>query len=105
MEANDTLEYHQYQYASVNVKDTYQGHKDGYKGIRNEQDHAKDQSYVMRDRLQKYREQRRGGLHPIAEGADLDDISYVPSPALESNSYPDDDGEAEEPPPAKSTRY
>ena len=42
-ENNDTLEYHQYQYASANVKDTYQGYKDSYKGIRNEQDHAKDQ--------------------------------------------------------------
>ncbi|KAK0703571.1 hypothetical protein B0T26DRAFT_681229 [Lasiosphaeria miniovina] len=37
---NGKLEYHQYQYASVNVKDTYQGHNDGRKGIRNEQDHA-----------------------------------------------------------------
>jgi hypothetical protein len=27
-----TLEYHQYQYASANVKDSYQGHKDGRKG-------------------------------------------------------------------------
>lgn len=48
-ENNDTLEYHQHQYASANVKDTYQGYKDGYKGIRNEQDHAKDQSYVLKD--------------------------------------------------------
>ncbi|KAK4188369.1 hypothetical protein QBC35DRAFT_522957 [Podospora australis] len=108
-ENNDTLEYHQYQYASANVKDTYQGHKDGYKGIRNEQDHAKDQSYVLRDQLKKHWKQRRGGLQPITEGAplpDLDEFPEAPFPARESNFYPDDDGEVEEPlPSAKSARY
>jgi hypothetical protein len=70
-EEDGTLEYHQYQYASVNVKDTYQGHKDGYKGIRNEQDHARDQSYALRDELKGHWKQRRRGLQPIAEGAPL----------------------------------
>ncbi|KAK3384499.1 hypothetical protein B0T24DRAFT_646389 [Lasiosphaeria ovina] len=95
-EDNDTLEYHQYQYASANVKDTHQGHKDGYKGIRNEQDHAKDQSYALRDQLKKHWKQR----------THLDDIPDEPVPAQESSSYPDDDGEVEEPPSsARSTRY
>ncbi len=61
-EDNNTLEYHQYQYASANVRDTYQGHKDGRKGVRNEQDHAKAQSYALRDQLKENWKQRRGGL-------------------------------------------
>ncbi|KND91729.1 hypothetical protein TOPH_03830 [Tolypocladium ophioglossoides CBS 100239] len=68
---NGALKYHQYQYASANVKDTYQGHKDGYKGIRNEQDYARDQSCALRDQLTEHWKQRRGGLQPIAEGAPL----------------------------------
>ncbi len=30
--ADGKLEYHQHEYASINVKGTYQGHKDGYSG-------------------------------------------------------------------------
>ncbi|KAF4513344.1 hypothetical protein G6O67_000623 [Ophiocordyceps sinensis] len=70
-EDNGTLKYHQYQYASANVKDTYQGHKDGYKGIRNEQDYSRDQSCALRDQLKEHWKQRRGGLQPMAEGAPL----------------------------------
>ncbi|KAK3371919.1 hypothetical protein B0H63DRAFT_503366 [Podospora didyma] len=47
------LKYYQYQYASANVKDTYQGHKDGRRGI-NEQDHARKQSYALRDQLKEH---------------------------------------------------
>ncbi|KID89012.1 heterokaryon incompatibility protein, partial [Metarhizium majus ARSEF 297] len=63
-----TLEYHQYQYASTNVKDTYQGHKDGRRGLRNVQDHARDQSYALRDQLKGHWKQR-GAFHPIGEEA------------------------------------
>lgn len=66
-----TLEYHQYHYASANVKDTHQGHKDGRRGLRNDQDHARDQSYALRDQLKEHWKQRRNGLHPIAEGPPL----------------------------------
>ncbi len=45
------LEYHQHEYAVENVTSTYKGHKDGYKGIRNAQDHAKEQSYALMDQL------------------------------------------------------
>jgi hypothetical protein len=41
-EDEDILEYYQYKYASTNIKDSYQGHKDGRKGLRNAQDYAKD---------------------------------------------------------------
>jgi hypothetical protein len=70
-EQDGTLKYHQYQYASANIKGNYQGHKDGRKGIRNEQDHARDQSYALRHKLREDWKQRRCGLQPIAEGAPL----------------------------------
>ncbi len=66
-----TPKYHQYQYASADVTDSYQGHKDGRRGLRNEQDHAREQSYALRDQLKKHWEEGRGGLHPITEGAPL----------------------------------
>ncbi|KAK4134963.1 hypothetical protein BT67DRAFT_360119, partial [Trichocladium antarcticum] len=64
-----TLEYHQYQYASANVKDTYQGHKDGRRGIRNEQDYARDQSYALKDQLKLHWKQRHGVCQTITEEA------------------------------------
>ncbi|KAF2964694.1 hypothetical protein GQX73_g8888 [Xylaria multiplex] len=68
-EDNDRVEYHQYQYASVNIKDSYKGHKDGYRGIRNQQDHARSQSYALKDRLKKHWGQHHGNPQPIIEGA------------------------------------
>ncbi len=62
------LEYHQYKYASTNVKDSYQGHKDGRKGLRNAQDYARDQSYALKDQLKEHWRQQRYSLNPIAEG-------------------------------------
>jgi hypothetical protein len=62
------IQYHQYQYASTNVKDSYQGHKDGRKGLRNAQDHARNQSYALKDNLKEYWKQHRSDLKPIAEG-------------------------------------
>lgn len=59
-----TLEYHQYQFASVNVKDTYQGHKEGRRALRNEQDHAREQSYALRDQLNEHWKQRGNTLPP-----------------------------------------
>jgi len=53
-EEDDTIEDHQYRYALANVKDTYRGHKDGRKGIRNEQDHAREQSHALRDQLKEH---------------------------------------------------
>jgi hypothetical protein len=48
------VKYHQYQYASENVKDSYQGHKDGRKGFRNDQDRARKQSYDLKDKLKEH---------------------------------------------------
>ncbi|KAK0630502.1 hypothetical protein B0T17DRAFT_589996 [Bombardia bombarda] len=63
-----TLEYHQYQYASANVKDSHAGHKDGRRGLRNQQDHAREQSYSLRDQLKGHWKQH-GSLHPIVQRA------------------------------------
>ena len=45
------MEYHQYRFKSVNVKDSHQGHKDGWRGLRNQQDYARERSYALRDQL------------------------------------------------------
>ncbi|KAH0551459.1 hypothetical protein GP486_007327 [Trichoglossum hirsutum] len=63
-----TLKYHQYPYASVNLK-KYQEFKEGRRGLRNEQDHAREKSYALRDQLKEHWKQRRGDLNPIAKGA------------------------------------
>ncbi|OAL44653.1 hypothetical protein IQ07DRAFT_649260 [Pyrenochaeta sp. DS3sAY3a] len=62
-EDEDTLKYHRYQYASTNIKDSYQGHKDGWRGLRNAQDHAKTQSYALRDQLKDHWKQQHGAFH------------------------------------------
>ena len=53
-EEDGTLEYHQYQYASASIKDSYQGYKDGRRGLRNAQDRAREQSRTLRDDLKKH---------------------------------------------------
>ncbi|KAI0871052.1 hypothetical protein GGS24DRAFT_77735 [Hypoxylon argillaceum] len=108
-EDTNMLEYHQYQYAVAPVKGTYQGHKDGYRGIRNEQDHAKGQAYALKDQLNKHWKQRRSGLQPITEGSPLPDLDEFPgasSPAQKRNASPNDWGKIRElHPPANFTRY
>ena len=64
----DTLEYHQFPISSTNLTSTYQGHKDGRRSLRNAQDHAKQQSYAMRDELKEHWKQHRSKLPPVAEG-------------------------------------
>ncbi|KAK3328355.1 hypothetical protein B0T19DRAFT_461781 [Cercophora scortea] len=81
-EDQDTLEYHQYKYASTNIKHSYQGYKDGRKGLRNAQDYAKDQSYALKDQLKEHWKQQRHTFHPIAE----EEPMPVPERALEDAS-------------------
>jgi hypothetical protein len=68
-EEDETFEYHQYPIKSINLVDSHQRLKDGRRGLRNEQDYAKKQSYALRDRLQEHWRQHRDSLHPIAKGA------------------------------------
>lgn len=75
------LEYHQYPISSINLTHTYQGHKDGRKSFRNAQDHAREQSYALRDQLKEhYKQQRRGTLRPIDE-------TVPPLPILDVESW------------------
>ena len=76
-----TFEYHQYQRTSANVKDSHQGHKDGRRGLRNQQDQAREQWYDLRNRLKEHWKQRRGAL-PVPDenfeetNANEDDAGY-----------------------------
>ncbi|KAF3763131.1 hypothetical protein M406DRAFT_323017 [Cryphonectria parasitica EP155] len=64
------LEYHHYRVKSTSLIDTYQGHKAGRRGLRNEQDHAREQSYALRDEVTEYwMRQHHMALHTIAEEA------------------------------------
>jgi hypothetical protein len=69
-----TLKYHQYPITSANLVKSHQEHNEGRRGLRNEQDHAWKQSCALRDQLGEHWKQRRGSLHPIAEGAPLPGI-------------------------------
>lgn len=83
-----TLEYHQYPIKSTNLLDSHHGLKDGRRGLRNEQDHARKQSCALRDQLKEKWRNHRDALRPLAEGAPLpvsdgtvgettDDADYV----------------------------
>ncbi|KAK0655231.1 hypothetical protein B0T16DRAFT_363724 [Cercophora newfieldiana] len=78
----DILQYHQYLYASTNIKYSYQGYKDGRKGLRNAQDRAREQSYALKDQLKEYWKQQRSIVHPVAEKEPLP----APEEALEEAS-------------------
>ncbi|KAK0635851.1 hypothetical protein B0T17DRAFT_517470 [Bombardia bombarda] len=88
-EAEDgTLEYHQYPIKSTSLVNSHGEHKEGRRGLRNAQDHARAQSYALRDQLKEhYKQQRSGGLHPVATG-----MPTLPVPGTEPlNAYEDED--------------
>lgn len=66
-----TLEYHQYPIKSTTLVDSHQGLKEGRRGLRNEQDHARKQSYALRDQLKETWRNHRDAPCPLAEGASL----------------------------------
>jgi hypothetical protein len=63
------LEYHQYPVRSINLTDSRQALRDGRRGLRNEQDYARKQSYALRDQLKEHWQKHRDALRPVAEGA------------------------------------
>jgi hypothetical protein len=83
-----TLEYHQYPIKSTSLVNSHQEHKEGRKHLRNEQDHARKQSYALRDQLKEhYKKQRGGGLHPVATG-----VPTLPVPGTEPlHAYENED--------------
>lgn len=50
---DDILQYHQYCYAST-ILNMYKKHKEGRRGLRNEQDYAQERSYALRDQLKEH---------------------------------------------------
>ncbi|KAK4133511.1 hypothetical protein BT67DRAFT_404805 [Trichocladium antarcticum] len=83
-----TLEYHQYPYASTNLT-KYHEFKDGRRGLRNEQDHARNQSYALRDQLREHWTQRRDTLQPTTDCAPLlAPAAELPGP---TNAHEDED--------------
>ena len=53
------LEYHQYHYAAADLRGSLKGYKAGRRGLRNAQDHAKEQSYALRGELKKHWRRRK----------------------------------------------
>ncbi|EAQ89664.1 predicted protein [Chaetomium globosum CBS 148.51] len=63
-----TTKYHQYRIKSTNPN-SHEDFKDGYKRLRNAQDYAKGQSYILKDELQgHWKQQRSSGRNVITEG-------------------------------------
>ncbi len=88
-EAEDgTLEYHQYPIKTMSLVNSHGEHKEGRRGLRNAQDHAREQSYALKDQLKEhYKQQRSSGLHPVAEG-----VPTLPVPGTEPpDAYEDED--------------
>ncbi|CAH0022752.1 unnamed protein product [Clonostachys rhizophaga] len=79
--------YHQYRIKSTNLIDSYQEFKDGRRGLRNTQDHARDQSYILRDDLKEYWKQQRSKLQPITEGTSLPVPDLQAKPCENTNPY------------------
>ncbi|KAI0398707.1 hypothetical protein F4802DRAFT_611421 [Xylaria palmicola] len=74
---NSTPKYHQYPIKSINLTDSYEGLKNGRKELRNEQDYAKEQSYILRDELKehwKYQDGLQYIAESIAEDPPISDI-------------------------------
>lgn len=66
-----TLQYHQYRVKSTSLIDSRQALKDGRRGLRNEQEHARKQSYALKDQLKEHWRKHRDILRPVVEGAPL----------------------------------
>ncbi|TAQ88746.1 hypothetical protein B7494_g2924 [Chlorociboria aeruginascens] len=86
-----TLEYHQFPVKSTSLVNSHGEHKEGRRGLRNAQDCAREQSYVLKDQLKEhYKQQRSSGLHPIAEG-----VPTLPVPGTEPLDAYEDEGDYE----------
>ncbi|KAK0702167.1 hypothetical protein B0H67DRAFT_523877, partial [Lasiosphaeris hirsuta] len=51
---DNNLQHHQHRVATADLTNSYQGFRDGYRMLRNAQDHARAQSYRLRDRLDNH---------------------------------------------------
>ncbi|KAK4182017.1 hypothetical protein QBC35DRAFT_218189 [Podospora australis] len=86
-----TLEYHQFPVKSTSLVNSHGEHKEGRRELRNAQDHAREQSYALKDQLQEYyKQQRHGGLYPVATG-----VPTLPVPGIEPLDAYEDEGDYE----------
>ena len=53
-----TLEYHQYPVKSTSLVNSHGEHREGRRGLRNAQDHAREQSYALKGQLKEYYQQQ-----------------------------------------------
>ncbi|KAK0655333.1 hypothetical protein B0T16DRAFT_440595 [Cercophora newfieldiana] len=81
------LEYHQFPVKSTSLVNSHGEHKEGRRGLRNAQDHARAQSYALKDQLKEhYKQQRGSGLNPVAE-----EMPPLPIPGIEPlDAYEDE---------------
>lgn len=86
-----TLECHQYPIKSTSLVNSHGEHKEGRKYLRNEQDHARKQSYEPRDELKEHHQKQRGSsLHPVATG-----VPTAPIPGTEPTDADEDENDYE----------
>lgn len=75
----------------MNLTKSYYEYKEGRRGLRNEQDHAKRQSQALRNQLKEvYKKQRGGGFHPVAGG-----VPSLPIPGIKPLDAYEDEGDYE----------
>lgn len=75
-----TTEYHQYAINSVILTNSHQDFKNGFKQLRNAQDHARGESYQLRDQLKEHWEAQESRPAPIPS------IEHSPPPAADITS-------------------
>ncbi|CAK7197517.1 hypothetical protein SEUCBS139899_000164 [Sporothrix eucalyptigena] len=98
------IEYHQYPIRSTSLVNSHDEYKAGRRALRNLQDHARDQSYALKDQLQAHHKQetrKMSGLGvalpmPNAEIQDADPVDTV-DPDHGQRSLDDDDTEIAQP--------
>ena len=86
------LQYHQHLYASANMEN-YQGFEDAVRGLRNQQDHAKQASYALKDQLiSHWNHLHTAGLLPLTTGVPLS-APVLGSPDSTADTDQDEDEE------------
>ncbi|UPK90959.1 hypothetical protein LCI18_001894 [Fusarium solani-melongenae] len=72
-----TAKYHQYYISSTNLTSSHENFREGYRQIRNAQDHAREESYKLRDQLKENWETRKSQPAPLPSIEDEDDYQVI----------------------------
>jgi hypothetical protein len=95
--------YHQYPIATTAMTDSYEEWKKGRKQLRNVQDHAREEAYSLRDRLEDYWRARSNVPRQAAFEKSLHDIPEEPQPRRAQAQCPQAYPSTELPIPSKPT--